>query len=152
MGLDKKPEIGDLIQYRGDLGTWRDWGTIGGFDQNDSNLCLIEKDGNAIGTFYWNNDTGFYRVKPEPVRPVDNLPRIAKKIADMALEQAPDYPKIKTCSTWEQLYAIECAIQGTTLANLDLHRLIDNLRKQLGITKEQVIELSDRILKEVSPG
>jgi len=55
------------------------------------------------------------------------LAALRRRVAEAALKISPDYPGIKTCEPWEQLYAIECAYEGTNLANGDLHAIIADL-------------------------
>lgn len=54
---------------------------------------------------------------------MDELSLIKTKLKELAIEVAPDYPNIRTLTnTWEDIYAIECVIEGLLSANKDLHK------------------------------
>ena len=66
--------------------------------------------------------------------------KLTERIKEIALDIAPDYPRIADAEPWEHLYAIESAYKGTDLANGDLHKLVDRLREKLGWTALEVVE------------
>lgn len=75
-------------------------------------------------------------------RPINNGTKhdVNARIKEIALKVAPDYPNIQEVDSFEQLWAIESAYEGCSLANDDCHKLIESLRLKLGWSKE---ELSD---------
>ena len=52
------------------------------------------------------------------------LQQIEKRIDALVLKFCPDYPQLKTASTFEKLWALESTLDGTIAANEDLHKLI----------------------------
>lgn len=73
---------------------------------------------------------------------------VMDSIKEKAFLIAPDYPNIETCKPWEQLYAIASSYKGTSLANDDLHKLLEVMRLRLEMTKEEMIELSKEVRRE----
>ena len=65
---------------------------------------------------------------------------LKEMVAEMAIKYCKGYPGIATRDSWEQLYAMKAELEGTRLANDDLHRLISMLAEELGWTSEQVVE------------
>ena len=66
---------------------------------------------------------------------------MADRIKQLAQKIAPDYPGIDSAPPFEQLYAIEQAHLGLTLALQDWQRVCDKLQEMAGATDEQVFTI-----------
>jgi len=66
--------------------------------------------------------------------------KLAERIREIALDIAPDYPRIGDVEPWEHLYAIESSYTGTDAANGDLYKLITMMQEKLGWTSLEVVE------------
>ena len=74
---------------------------------------------------------------------------IENRIKEIAVKHSGDYPDIENCDPIEQLWAIECSIEGTDLANIGLHKIIVGLGKKLGVTdRTELYKLCLEIQKE----
>lgn len=63
------------------------------------------------------------------------------RLGEIARKHCSTYPGISTADAWEQLYAIECTMEGVSAANDDLHALIAMLRERCGMTAVEVVEM-----------
>lgn len=63
------------------------------------------------------------------------------RLGEIARKHCSTYPGISTADACEQLYAIECTMEGVSAANDDLHTLIAMLRERCGMTAVEVVEM-----------
>lgn len=68
----------------------------------------------------------------------DELSQLTDRIREIAIKNCGDYPGIETCSAWEMLYAIECAIIGTSQACDDWSKAVKKLGSKIGMTNEEL--------------
>ncbi len=88
--------------------------------------------------------------KPKPINSSSSNPHsVSGKIIEMAKKYAPDYPEIEECSIYEQLYAIESSLEGTDAANKECHMVIKYLLAKLNMSKEELVEKWDSIVKRM---
>ncbi len=80
-----------------------------------------------------------------------DLLRLELRLAEIAEEICPDYPDIKTCDTWEKLYAIEQSHRGFLAANRDLRILVSTLREKLQLTAMEVDTIHKEIASQPEP-
>ena len=73
---------------------------------------------------------------------------IIKRIGQIALRVAPDYPDVGVCEPLEQLWAIEASYLGTAQANGAMHKLLDRIRSKFGMSVHEMIELMEAELAE----
>ena len=69
-------------------------------------------------------------------------------VHDIAVEHCEGYPDIENCDTREQLWAITSTLEGTDLANKDLHFHLTRLREHMGLTALELVELLERLQNE----
>lgn len=100
-----------------------------------SNKNTIEAIINGINIFGVNN--------PEETHFINS------RIEEIALKHCADYPNIKNETRAGRLYAIDSTLEGISLANKDLHKVIENLRIKNNMTEDDLLELIEE-LKSVS--
>lgn len=71
-----------------------------------------------------------------------------ERIHEIATEHCAEYPDIKNCAPYEQLYAIESVLIGTKQANEDCHAFIQHLIKLAGMTTDEAVKSWESILQE----
>jgi hypothetical protein len=64
-----------------------------------------------------------------------------ERLKEVAIKYACDYPDINIADFYETVYAIECALEGITEANNDLHDMINVLCKHFGISLLEALEI-----------
>lgn len=67
------------------------------------------------------------------------------RIEEIALKHCADYPDIETQNRAGKLYAIDATLEGITLANKDLHKVIENLRIKNNMTEDDLLELIEEL-------
>lgn len=73
---------------------------------------------------------------------------LEEAINRIALEHCESYPNVKDCDAYEQLWAITSTLEGTDLANKDLHFHLTRLREHMGLTALELVELLERLQNE----
>ena len=77
---------------------------------------------------------------------VPQLPNLFQRIEEIAVKLCPDYPDVKTISSYEQLWAIEQGYLGTRSACEDWHDLVKILQENYKIPEKEIVEISKNLL------
>lgn len=76
----------------------------------------------------------------KPIGATCTQDELERRIAEIALKCARDYPNIATCTPWTQLWAIEQSFAGVNMANTNMHVFADYMRRCLGWSEERYLE------------
>lgn len=71
----------------------------------------------------------------------DDIINLKNRVKEIAVKIAPDYPNVEMTTTWDQLYAIETAYEGISLANDDMHYILKTLMERYNIEEEEVLAI-----------
>ncbi len=69
---------------------------------------------------------------------------IKNRIHEISNELCKDYPGVENLSPEEGLWAIEQTFKGAEMANEDLHKIIQALKKEYQIPDEKLFEISEK--------